>query len=242
MYSNKKEAIIRFDRPVPRYTSYPTAPHFMAARLDKPYKGWLAALPLDARLSLYFHIPFCPKLCWFCGCNTKITKRYAPIEDYLHLLIREAEMTGDLCGRSRSVTHIHFGGGSPTILHASDFTLLMKRMRGAFEVSKCAQIAIEIDPRQMSEAKAVSYAKAGVTRASLGVQDFDEKVLESVNRTQPFFASYETVKLLRAYGINNINLDLMYGLPHQTPETIKRSAANKNYPGKTCNRARTPTT
>lgn len=133
-------------------------------------------------------------------------------------------MTGELCTGYQDITHIHFGGGSPTMLRAVDFTLLMDRIRGAFNISKAAEIAIEIDPRQMSEAKAASYAKSGVTRASLGVQDFDQKVLQSVNRVQPFYASYETTITLRDYGINNINLDLMYGLPYQTIGTIRKSA------------------
>ena len=133
-------------------------------------------------------------------------------------------MIGKLCADSRKATNIHFGGGSPTMLSAVDFSRLMSCVRDVFNVSKDAEIAIEIDPRQMSEAKAASYAKAGVTRASLGVQDFDQKVLQAVNRAQPFHASYETVTVLREYEINKINLDLIYGLPHQTTKTIKKTA------------------
>ena len=201
MHSNTKKEILRFDRPVPRYTSYPTAPHFKPGSDDDQYKTWLRGLPADAKLSLYFHLPFCPKLCWFCGCNTKITKRYEPLEDYLHLLIREIEMVGKFLTKNQKITNIHFGGGSPTILRAYDFALLMRRIHDVFNIAQNAEIAIEVDPRQMNEAKAAIYAKAGVTRASLGAPDFDEKVLKSVNRSQPFHVSYETVKILRDYGI-----------------------------------------
>ncbi|MCF8495561.1 MAG: oxygen-independent coproporphyrinogen III oxidase [Alphaproteobacteria bacterium] len=224
MHSNTKESLIDFDRPVPRYTSYPTAPHFKPDVEGSHYKSWLKDLPDGSHLSLYFHIPFCPQLCWFCGCHTKITKRYSSVEDYLSLLIREIEMTADLSAHSGNVTHMHFGGGSPTILKASDFSRLMGSIRNAFSISDGAEIAIEIDPRQINEAKVAAYAKAGVTRASLGVQDFDQRVLESVHREQPFYASYESMKLLRDYGIRNINFDLMYGLPHQTTETMKQTA------------------
>lgn len=139
-------------------------------------------------------------------------------------MTREIELTGGLCTNSQKVTHMHFGGGSPTIIKAADFTHLMQHIRNVFNVSPDAEIAFEIDPRQMSEAKAAAYFKAGVTRASIGVQDFDQKVLQSVNRTQPFYATYETLKMLRDYGIDKINIDLMYGLPHQTQETITASA------------------
>lgn len=226
MDSNIKENILRLDRPAPRYTSYPTAPHFRQETGGNTSKIWLESLPRNSSLSLYIHMPFCPKLCWFCGCHTKITKRYAPVEDYLHLLLREIDILTAFGRRDFTISHIHFGGGSPTILRSCDFALLMDKIRDSFDIADNAEIAVEIDPRQMSEAKAAAYAKSGVTRASLGIQDFNQKVLESVNRAQPFYASYETIQLLRDYGISGINIDLMYGLPHQTADTMKEAAEN----------------
>lgn len=222
MLSNTKEAFVRLDRPVPRYTSYPTAPHFKAVNKRNPCLEWMQELPYGSSLSLYAHIPFCPKLCWFCGCHTKITRRYAPVEDYLHFLLREINISAALLPRGINISNVHFGGGSPTMLRSCDFTLLMERIRNAFSFAPRPEIAIEIDPRQMSEAKAAAYARAGVTRASLGVQDFDCTVLESINRSQPFYATFESVKMLRDYGIGFINLDLMYGLPHQTTDTMRK--------------------
>ena len=146
------------------------------------------------------------------------------MEDYLHLMLQEIELKAEIYAKNSIVTHIHFGGGSPTILRAVNFTDLMHKLRQKFLVSDKAEIAIEIDPRHMSEAKAASYARAGVTRASIGVQDFDQKVLKAINREQPFHATYETVALLRNYGIKGINFDLMYGLPYQSQSSIIKTA------------------
>lgn len=209
---------------MPRYTSYPTAPHFKALTSDEAYVNAIETLPDDAPISLYLHIPFCPKMCWYCGCNTKVTRRYAPVEDYVHLLLREVDLVAEKTGR-KSVSHIHFGGGSPSYLRGEDFDLLMEKLRARFNILGDAEIAIEIDPRNVSEERVASYARQGVNRVSLGVQDFDDKVLAAVNRQQPFELSYEAVRLLRRYGIDDINLDLIYGLPHQSCDTMKKAIA-----------------
>lgn len=216
-----KEKILQYDRPVPRYTSYPTAPHFQAGTGDQDYEKWLAAIPLSETLSLYLHVPFCQKLCWYCGCHTKITQRYAPVEDYAHLLLREIAILKDLLGSNRPVSQIHFGGGSPGMLRAQDFELIMNSLLKTFNIGKQTDIAIELDPRGITEGRVAIYAKSGVTRISLGVQDFDEQVLKAVNRQQPFLLSYDAVSLLRSYGIHALNLDLLYGLPHQNPQTME---------------------
>lgn len=215
-----KQKILEMDSRVPRYTSYPTAPHFKALETQSVYTDWLEDIPQSAAISLYIHVPFCPKLCWYCGCNTKITRRYAPVEDYAHLLLREIDLLRSHIGGKRAVQNIHFGGGSPSMLRAQDFALIMEKLYGSFTITDDAEIAIELDPRNVTEGRVATYAKHGVNRVSLGVQDFDERVLASVNRPQPFHLSYKTVQLLHQYGIEVINLDLMYGLPHQTPKTI----------------------
>jgi oxygen-independent coproporphyrinogen-3 oxidase len=215
-----RDNILKFDRQVPRYTSYPTAPHFRPLQSKQTYLDWLGAVPQGEAISLYFHVPFCSKLCWYCGCHTKITQRYAPVEDYVHLLLREIDILSEHLPNKVSVQNIHFGGGSPGMIRACDFERIMQRLTRRFDVLDDAQIAIEIDPRGVSEGRAATYAKYGVNRISLGVQDFDDQVLASVNRQQPFHLSYDAVSLFRQYGIEQINMDLLYGLPHQTLESM----------------------
>jgi oxygen-independent coproporphyrinogen-3 oxidase len=225
MICENRKDILKFDQAVPRYTSYPPAPHFQ--KLDDPalYTRWLQDLPAKAKLSLYAHVPFCPKLCWYCGCNTKITQRYAPVEDYVHLMLRELEILADHlpCKDSAEVHHMHFGGGSPGMVRASDFALIMDKVRSVFTFAETAEIAIEIDPRELTEGRAKAYAAHGVNRISLGVQDFDQTVLDSVNRPQPFELSQKAVEIFRDNGIQAVNFDLLYGLPHQTPDIMEQT-------------------
>lgn len=203
------------NKQVPRYTSYPTAPHFRDRLSTDDYKTALGQLGEDTTLSLYIHVPYCNQLCWYCGCNTKITNRYRPIEVYMAALEQEIQLVSR-CLKAKSVSSIHFGGGSPSILKPDSFDMVMSRLRKAFDVKKDAEIGIELDPRQVTEAKVAAYAMAGVTKASLGVQDFSKDVQIAINRYQPFHTVYQTMKLLRDYGIPSINLDLLYGLPKQT--------------------------
>lgn len=216
-----KEKIINFDRRVPRYTSYPTAPHFAATASPKDCYQWLQDIPNSENLSLYIHIPFCSELCWYCGCNTKITRKYEPIRTYLYqYLFKEIALLSDLIGSGRVVSHIHFGGGSPGILTADDFLALMQELRKHFVILDDAEIAIEIDPRGVSADRVEAYAKAGINRVSLGVQDFNMKVMTAINRVQPYELTEKAVSIFRAAGIEQINFDLLYGLPHQTVSTI----------------------
>ncbi len=218
-----KDRLLRHDRAVPRYTSYPPAPVFTADFPAPTHAAWLAAIPAQARLSLYVHIPFCPQLCYYCGCFTHITGRYAPVEDYMHLLRREIQQMGARLGHKQTVTHLHFGGGSPTMLLARDFTLLVETLRESFNFSPDAEIAIEIDPRAVTPELARCYGAAGVNRISLGVQDFADKVMQAVNRVQPFDVVYRARNLLREAGIHACNLDFIYGLPHQTIRGLTRT-------------------
>ena len=219
-----KDIILKLDRAVPRYTSYPTAPHFQTSD-DKgeTYQNALSHLNPKNPLSLYFHLPFCQKLCWYCGCNTKITQRYAPIEDYLHFMYREIDMVADTLGFTAKVSHIHFGGGSPGLIHTKDFLNFMARIRERFDVLDDCEIAIELDPREVTHDLAQCYATAGVNRASLGCQSFDLKVLSSVNRQQTYAMSANAIEQLRAARIEKISFDLIYGLPHQDGKSIEHT-------------------
>lgn len=208
-------ALLRHNRQVPRYTSYPTAPHFSDAVSGDTVNGWLEGLAPAANLSLYFHLPFCRKLCWYCGCNTRATRKYAPVKQYLAYLLREIDLVAKRLTGGQIVKHIHFGGGSPSMLSPDDFSALARQIREKFTVSPKAEIAIELDPREVTEAKVAAYARSGVNRASLGVQDFHADVQHAINRVQPFHVIYDTVQHLRAYGIDQINMDLLYGLPKQ---------------------------
>jgi len=201
---------------VPRYTSYPTAPHFHAGVTGEIFRGWLAALPQGMPLSLYLHVPFCDTLCWFCGCHTKVVNHYTPVAAYLELMFKEIETTGAIVGRGHPVTHIHWGGGSPTMLSPDDVRKTAAALASHFEIAPGAEFAVEIDPRGLKDEMVAALAAAGVNRASVGVQDCDDKVQRAINRIQPFEETRAAVERLRAAGINALNIDLIYGLPYQT--------------------------
>lgn len=222
MITAMKDRILSANNTAPRYTSYPPATAFQPGFSAETYGEWLAALPV-APASIYCHIPFCQRLCYYCGCHTTICNDPSRLSPYAHALQAEMESAARHIGRALPVSHIHFGGGSPTILPPGVFSTLMQGIRERFDVAPNADIAVEADPRQFSEALIATYAKNGVTRVSLGVQDFDERVLAAVNRPQPFYLSWDAVGLCRAYGIESINLDLMYGLPGQTVESLEQT-------------------
>lgn len=213
-------------RRLPRYTSYPTALEFHD--LDPSlYREWLTNLPDDQPVSLYFHIPFCEKLCWFCGCFTKISNSYEPIQRYLDVLRREISLIGGVAGRKK-ISHIHFGGGSPTIINAESFSSLMSLVRDNFEILPDAEIAVEVDPRTCSEDKVNAYAASGVNRVSLGIQDFNTHVQEAINRVQSDELIAENLRWFKQAGITNINFDLIYGMPRQTLDTIEETVSKTN--------------
>jgi oxygen-independent coproporphyrinogen-3 oxidase len=213
----------RYDKRVPRYTSYPTAPHFHPGINAPTYERWLNSVGAETPLSLYFHVPFCHEMCWYCGCHTKVVRRYKPIGDYAVTMADEVTMIGGMLEARPPVTHMHWGGGTPTILSAEDFEHLMDKIRAGFNVTPDAEIAVEMDPRTMTEDRVHALARAGVNRASLGVQDFNDNVQKAINRIQPFEMTAQVVEWLRAAGIEAINFDLMYGLPHQTVDDVNRT-------------------
>jgi oxygen-independent coproporphyrinogen-3 oxidase len=209
---------------VPRYTSYPTAVQFGRQVDAATYAAWLAELPPAAPVSLYLHVPFCPELCLYCGCNTAAVRRYGPVEAYVELLEREIDAVGAIAG-ARAIAHLHWGGGTPTMLSLPDFAKLMDLLRRKFSFAAGAEIAIEIDPRRMTRHHAAALTEQGITRASLGVQDFDERVQRAVSRVQTFAQTSRVVEWFREAGTAGINLDLMYGLPYQTAATLTKTIA-----------------
>jgi oxygen-independent coproporphyrinogen-3 oxidase len=217
------DLLAKYDRPVPRYTSYPTAPHFHAGIGPDHYRNWLAELPSDGRLSLYLHVPFCQELCWYCGCHTTVARRYQPVAEYQGLLLREIDLAGAALGGRRPVSHIHFGGGTPTMLAPDDLRALGERLRQRFELLDDGEFAVEIDPRRLTRDTVDALAAIGVNRASLGVQDVNPEVQLAINRLQPFTVVARAVDWLRTAGIGGINFDLMYGLPRQTTVCVRAS-------------------
>jgi len=211
----------KYSGPVPRYTSYPTAPHFHGGIDDVVYRGWLGALTHRNRLSLYLHIPYCDRLCWFCACHTKHTLKYEPIAIYLEALKQEIAAVGALVSPDAVVGAVHFGGGSPTMLDPEDMQDLMDCLRRHFTFGLAPEISVEMDPNDLDDSRYDALAAIGMSRASLGVQDFDDKVQKTINRIQSFEQTKSVVDAVRARGVRSVNCDILYGLPFQTCETLK---------------------
>lgn len=214
----------KYDKAVPRYTSFPTAAQFTPGLSQAAYGRFLGEVQDGETVSLYVHIPFCHSLCHYCGCNTKVVNSYEPVRAYLSVLHQEIALTRAAVKAAPVVTRLHFGGGSPNYLKAEDLESLIEALRARFTFGPEAEIDIECDPRYLDEALIEAYAAMGVTRVSLGVQDFDARVQEAINRVQPFEQVRACVERLRAAGIARINFDLMTGLPLQSLETVARTA------------------
>jgi len=208
------------DARVPRYTSYPTAPHFHGGIGATCLSEWLTKAALDKPISLYIHVPFCHHLCWYCGCNTSVTKSDEPITRFVTALMADIDRTCALLPQRPRIGHLHFGGGSPNRLSSAQFERIMERIHAHFDIEPDAELAIEIDPRFVEDEQILTYAKAGINRASIGVQDFDAKVQMAIHRIQPFRQVRNVVDKLRAAGISAINFDLIYGLPQQSEASI----------------------
>jgi len=215
--------LAQLDARVPRYTSYPTAPHFHNGVTAATVNSWLERKDLSEPLSLYLHIPFCWKLCWYCGCNTTITKTYAPVPPYLRTLLAELALVVEKLPRRGRLSHLHFGGGTPSLLSPKDFRRVMAAITKYFDFVDRAGISIEIDPRGFTASRAKAYDEEGITRASIGVQDFDAAVQKAIHRFQPFEMVAKTVDDLRKNGVMPINFDLIYGLPHQTKKRLLKA-------------------
>jgi len=217
------ELLRKYSGAVPRYTSYPTAPHFHEGIDDTTYRGWLGALNHRNRISLYLHIPYCDRLCWFCACHTKHTLKYEPIAVYLEALKQEIAAVGALVSPDAVVSAVHFGGGSPTMLKPDDMVSLMDCLRRHFTFGLDPEISVEMDPNDLDDGRYDALAAVGMSRASLGVQDFDDKVQKTINRIQSFQQTKSVVDAVRARGVHSVNCDILYGLPFQTCETLKKT-------------------
>ena len=215
-----RELIERYDAHAPRYTSYPTAAQFSPAVGPADWTRWLEAVPTDRTVSLYLHIPFCKRLCWYCGCNTRAVNRESVITSYVDLLLREADLVVARIGRRVRVGSIHFGGGTPNMLPPAELERLFAGLSAHFDLSDCFEIAAELDPEVLTPEWVEAAGRIGLSRASLGVQDLSPEVQAAVNRPEQFETIQWAVEALREQGVTSINLDLMYGLPLQTIEHV----------------------
>lgn len=211
-------------RPVPRYTSYPTAAQFHDDVDEDLVETCLQSMSPNDPISVYLHVPFCEQLCWYCGCHTTIPNGYDRIARYVDLLVQEIELWKARLPVHSGSVHVHFGGGTPNALRPDDMRRILEALGAAFNIRDDAEVSVELDPRTLTDEMIQVLKVCGVTRASLGVQDFNRTVQEAINRVQPFVVVKHAVDALRAAGIEDINFDLLYGLPHQTAETVAHSA------------------
>jgi oxygen-independent coproporphyrinogen-3 oxidase len=226
MFNIDIDLIKKYDKPGPRYTSYPTAPHFS----DKfSYGEYLESIEKNncsdnkTPLSLYFHIPFCDTLCYFCGCNMIISNNRSRIANYVDYIKKEILLLKKELSDDRVITQLHWGGGTPTHLSPNEISELLSFINSNFNISKNIEASCEIDPRELTFEHLKALRDGGFNRISMGVQDFTEKVQVAVNRIQPETITRQAVQWIRELGFESINLDLMYGLPHQTLETFSET-------------------
>lgn len=224
-----KDFLTKYNRPGPRYTSYPPAPYFNEHFTPDDYRESVIDSNSEepASISIYIHIPFCPRLCHFCGCNTGKPKDPSHIKRYADALKKEIKMVSGLLDKNRPVTQIHWGGGTPNSIPYEYIGGIMELLKAEFKFHKNIEVAIECNPAYLSPENAGELAGMGFNRVSLGIQDFHGEVLEKVNRLPSAIPAEELVKHLRKSGFEGVNLDLMYGLPGQTPpvytNTIKKA-------------------
>ncbi|KNG95244.1 oxygen-independent coproporphyrinogen III oxidase [Pseudaestuariivita atlantica] len=206
-----------FDAKVPRYTSYPPANRFEPDVGAQNQGNWLRAVPQDKPVSVYVHVPFCRRLCWFCACRTQGTKTLAPVEAYLDVLFREIDLVAGALGEARPpMARLHLGGGTPTLLSGDMMTRLIDRIDAVFARSPEFEFSVEIDPTEAAQDVLDALAEKGMTRASVGVQDFDPRVQKAIGREQGFGVTQDVITRLRRNGVRSLNVDLLYGLPYQT--------------------------
>ena len=220
----------RFDIAGPRYTSYPTADRFVEAFTAADQRQALAGRAAGSAaatqpLSLYVHLPFCESLCYFCACNKIITRHHDRAASYLRYLALELNLVATQLGIGQPVTQLHLGGGTPTFLSDAELGELMALLRGSFALVAGGEYSIEIDPRTVDAARLAAIAALGFDRISFGVQDFDPEVQKAVHRIQPFEQVRSLMEHARSVQFDSINIDLIYGLPRQTPESFSRTLA-----------------
>ncbi len=213
----------KYDKPGPRYTSYPTAPQFSESFTHTDYMDEIVKTNYGENLpdlSLYFHIPYCDTLCYFCGCNMLITRNRERIKEYIRYVQKEIDIVRAYLLSDRKVAQHHWGGGTPTHLNPDEINLLASYINNSFDFKEDSENSCEIDPRELTKAHLEALRNNGFNRISMGVQDFNEKVQKAVNRIQPEDITRQTVQWVRELGYHSINLDLIYGLPFQTVESF----------------------
>lgn len=209
-----------FDAKVPRYTSYPPANRFVQGVGTRFQKNWLANVGPDEAISVYVHIPFCRRLCWFCACRTQGTKTLSPVEAYLEVLLQEIDAYGAALPRGVRMRRLHLGGGTPTLLSATLMRQLLDRLFDHFDVADGFEFSVEIDPTEAKPEVLAVLAARKMTRASVGVQDFTPNVQHAIGRVQSFRQTQDVIQTLRKNGVRSLNVDVLYGLPFQTAQSI----------------------
>ncbi|MEX0969954.1 MAG: oxygen-independent coproporphyrinogen III oxidase [Paracoccaceae bacterium] len=204
-----------FDVNAPRYTSYPTATQFSPEIGAQDYASWLGDLPPANPVSLYVHIPFCERLCWYCACRTQGVRSLSPVRAYVDVLLQEISTLRRYLPAGLRASRLHFGGGSPTILPPEEVARLVDALTTLVPLTDGAEFSVEIDPSAIDTARMDAFVAAGMNRASIGVQDFAPQVQKAIGRLQSYEITKKTVDALRARGVNSINVDLVYGLPFQ---------------------------
>ncbi|HUT43164.1 MAG TPA: oxygen-independent coproporphyrinogen III oxidase, partial [Desulfobacterales bacterium] len=226
MFDIDIDLIKKYDKPGPRYTSYPTAPHFNESFTHENYLDEIIKTnqgPDLPDLSLYFHLPFCDTLCYFCGCNMIVTRNRDRIKRYIDYLKREIDHITAHISSDRKTSQLHWGGGTPTHLNPDEIANLSSYIHDRFDFKADVEAGCEIDPRELTKEHLEALRNGGFNRISMGVQDFNEKVQKAVNRIQPEALTRQVVDWVRELGFDSINLDLMYGLPFQSAKTFEET-------------------
>ena len=208
--------LFKHDGHVPRYTSYPTAAQFRSNVGPAMFRDWLGQVDAALPAALYLHVPYCRSLCWYCACHARVLNSSAGLSRYADLLAREADLMADALPARITLAAVQWGGGTPNVLPPAAFLKVMARLRARFDFRADTEIAVEVDPRCLEPEMAKVLGRAGVNRASIGVQDFDPAVQKAINREQSFADTAVAVARLRGAGVKNINVDMVYGLPGQT--------------------------
>ncbi|UWQ33490.1 oxygen-independent coproporphyrinogen III oxidase [Leisingera sp. M527] len=212
-----------FDAKVPRYTSYPTAPHFGNAVDPARFSNWVSKISPGSSISMYVHVPFCRRLCWFCACRTQGTRSDAPVEAYVQVLKAEIALLRQQLPEGVTLSRLHWGGGTPTILNVELIRDLASTIAEAIPLAPRAEFSVEIDPNEIGGRRLEALAGAGMTHATVGVQDFDSTIQQAIGRIQSFESTRTAIEQLHSHGIAGLNADILYGLPHQTPAGMTES-------------------
>ena len=212
-----------FDARVPRYTSYPTAPHFAGGVGPETFAQWIEAIPAHSEISLYMHVPFCRRLCWFCACRTQGTSSDTPVLAYAQVLKAEIALLQRHLAPGVKLSRLHWGGGTPTLLPADTMRDLAETVFNAVPLAEGGEFSVEIDPNEVDAERLDALAAAGMNRASIGVQDFDPEIQKTIGREQSYELTKEVVDMIRDRGITSLNADILYGLPFQTNTRIADS-------------------